>query len=179
MNSTSRPTVFAARGGGHRVYAGGKAPGKISSAKPRRDFVLDDSFAQRVGQSPFQSVSRRDPHFVVLREHQQERAIVPPPLANAPRLEEANSIIFDRCGRLLVRIDCDDNLVRRVAFELRQLAIQFLCGRRRNDTGEIVEVVRRRGRQRLGRAIQGGHHDRKTAAQHRPCRPRATISAPQ
>src|SRR5690348_16584870 len=66
------------------------------------DFVLDDSFGQRVWQHALQSVTDLNEQRPVLDEYKQHRAVILGFLPDLPRLSDARGVIFN--GRIGIHL---------------------------------------------------------------------------
>src|SRR5205814_8304701 len=90
-------------------------------------------------------VTGLDPHLVVFHENKQDRAIVFSLLSRLPNLISPLREIIQRTGGREFGPDRDDDLVRCLALELRDLLVEAQRGFFRNDTGVVVEISHRLG----------------------------------
>ncbi len=82
------------------------------------------SNASRVWQCTFQTVADLDEHFAVLSENKQDDTVALLFLSDAPGLRDTLRVSGNVVIALHFRINGDDNLVRSVAFELRELFVE-------------------------------------------------------
>ncbi len=72
----SRSLIFALGCRKHRLHPRRQAAVEIAGSEPRRDFLVNDAFAQCIGQHAFQSVADFDEHLVVLDKNEEHRPVV-------------------------------------------------------------------------------------------------------
>src|SRR5690242_9783585 len=100
----------------------------------RFDSPLGDVEAGCVRERAFQAVSDLNEHLPVLNEHEQNRAIAFIFLTNAPRLRDALRISCDIVVTLHFWKHGDDDLIRSLPLELRELFVKSQRSRFRNHS---------------------------------------------
>ena len=95
----------------NRLHSRRQAAVKVARPETRRDLLVNDTLAERIGQDAFQSVADLDKHLVVLDKNEEHRSVVFAFLAHLPRPGHAHGVIVYRRIRLHLRIDGHQNLV--------------------------------------------------------------------
>ena len=135
-----RPLVFAFDRGQNRLYARRQAAVEITGPEARRDFFINDTFAERIRQRTFQPIAHLEKHFVVLNENEEHRSVVFIFLAHLPRARHPYGVIVNGRVRLHLRKHSHDDLVGGLAFKLLKQLIQSCRRRGRGDVGVIIEI---------------------------------------
>ncbi len=117
--------VFAAHRLHHRGHARFQSAGVVAFLEERRDNVVGDVEAGRIGQRTFHAVAGLDKHLAVFDEDEKHSAVVASFLADTPGLRDALGVIGDRRFALHRAVNRDHDLGRSIAFELRQLLVQL------------------------------------------------------
>ena len=76
---------------------------EIAGLETRRDLLVNDAFAKRIGQDAFQSVADFNEHLVVLDENEKHRPVVFALLPHLPRPRHAHGVILNGRVRLHLR----------------------------------------------------------------------------
>jgi hypothetical protein len=87
--------VFALRRRENCLHARRQAAVKIAGLETRRNLLVNDSLAKRIGQDAFQSVADLQKHLVVLHENEQHRPVVFVLLPHLPRPRHAHGVILN------------------------------------------------------------------------------------
>ena len=125
------------------VDAAGNAAREIARPEARQDGVLDDEAGDGIGQRAFEPVADLDPHRLFVRRHDEQRAVVPALLADAPMAAEPVAEILDL--QPLQRWQRDDDELRRgLGFEIGQFAVDLGLGRDVDDLGVVDDAARQR-----------------------------------
>src|SRR5262245_2376532 len=132
--------VLAAGGGHERVDARLDPARVVVLAKPRNDLVVDDPFRGHVGDGPLEAVPDLDPDFPVLREDEEDGAVVGLLLTRPPLLRGADGEVLESEPLRDASIDPDEDLIRGVALELSELLVQSLGDARAEDVRPIGDV---------------------------------------
>ena len=123
-NGLSRSRVLAANRLKDRINSDCDPAFVITIPKVRLDLVFRDIERRDVRQRAFQSVANLDIHFAVVNEHEQDDSIATLFLTNAPRLRNPLCVIRNIRITLHLREDGDHDLIRRLAFKLRELLVK-------------------------------------------------------
>ena len=130
----------------NRLHSRRQAAVKVAGPETRRDFLVNDAFAKRIGQDAFESVTDFQKHFVVLDKNEEHRPVVFALLPHLPRPRHAHGVIVNRRVRLHLRIDGDQDLVGALALEIFERLVQLRRRAGGDDSGIIVEIGGRRRR---------------------------------
>ncbi len=141
--------VFAFDRREHRLHPCRQAAVEIAGPEPRRDFLVNDALAQRVGQDAFQSVADFDEQLVVLDKNEEHRPVVFALLPHLPRPRHPHGVIVDGRIRLHLREDGHHDLVGALAFEVFERLVQLRRRAGGDNPGVVVEIGSRRGRNDL------------------------------
>ena len=153
--------VFAFGGGDHGFDAVLDAAVEIAGFEAGGDFVVDDLFAEDVGECAFKAVAGDDLHFVVVGEDEEDGAVAFAFLADLPGVEDAGGVGGDVVVGLHVGVEDDDDLVGGVAFELFELVVEVVGDGGGENVG-IVEEVARRGEGGMVSAAAGRGWERRS-----------------
>ena len=139
----ARPLVLAA-GGCHQGHGPGVDAARIvAGAESRQDLVLDDPLGGDVGDGALEAVADLDADLAVLREHEQDRAVVGLLLARAPLLRGTDGEVLERESLGHPTIDPDEDLVGGVPLELGELFVERLGAAGTEDVGAVGDEPRR------------------------------------
>ena len=130
----------------NRLYACRQAAVKIAGPETRRDFLVNDAFAERVGQDAFQSVADLQKHLVVLHKNKEHRPVVFALLPHLPRPGHAHGVIVNGRVRLHLWEDGHHDLVGTLALEIFERLVQLRRRAGGDDSGVVVEIGGRRRR---------------------------------
>ena len=87
--------VFTAHRLHHRGHARFQSAGVVAFLKERRDNVVGDVEAGRIGQRTLQAVAGLDKHLAVFDEDEEDGAVIASFLADTPGLRDALGVIGD------------------------------------------------------------------------------------
>ena len=142
------PQLFRHRRSGSLVFALGRrenclhacrqAAVEVAGLETRRDLLVNDAFAKRIGQDAFQSVADLQKHLVVLHKNEEHRPVVFVLLPHLPRPRHAHGVIVNGRIRLHLRENGHHDLVGALALEIFQRLVQL----RRRAGGDDVRRSR-------------------------------------
>ena len=142
------PLVGLAARRAHHLFRGGlHAAREVARAEARLRVVLDDAGGADVRQRALETVADLDAHLPIVHEHEEDDPVVLVLLADLPRPEGGGREVLDGGVRGQPAVDVDEDLVRRLALELRETLVE--------DGQARARPRLRRGRSRTGRAARG------------------------
>jgi hypothetical protein len=130
--------------------------------------------ARMSGSAPSRTVADLDAHLPVVHEHEEDGAVVPALLPDAPRLERVGRELLERRVRRHAAVDVDEHLVRRLALELGEPLVQRGEARGVHDAGAVGRVaVGPAGTSGAASALADREDERERRAPHHCRSPRA------
>src|SRR5204863_8983685 len=141
-NRFSRSFVLAPDRFADQIDPGGEAAFITATAEMGLDMVLSDLECRNVRQRTFEAVADLNKHLAIRNEDEQHGAVSFIFLADAPGLGDTLRVIVDRRIALHFRKHGDNNLIRCLTLELRELFVETMSGFLGNDARVIVEVSR-------------------------------------
>jgi hypothetical protein len=142
--------VLATGGGENGVNARNHAGIEVTGGKTRFDPLLNDALGDGVWDSALQAVANLEEHLPILNEHEQHGTVVLALLPYRPGLRHPNRVVLNGGFGLHLGKDGDNDLARVATLEILQLTIQLIGDRRRDNSGVVIEVARRFGRDHFG-----------------------------